>query len=124
MLGQLVRFAVVGVLGAAVDYGTYQLGLHLGVAVTAARTVSFVSGTATVYVLNRRWTFGVAGGTRRAAGFALLYGTTFLVIIGINAAALAVLPAGPGRITFAWVLSQGFGTAVNFVMLRLVVFRR
>ena len=124
LLGQLVRFALVGVLGAAVDYGVYQLSLHLGLWVTAARTLSFICGTATVYAINRRWTFGVEGGARRAAGFALLYGTTFFVIIGVNELALALLPENSWRITLAWVLSQGFGTAVNFVMLRLVVFRR
>ncbi|MGY1802926.1 GtrA family protein [Blastococcus sp. SYSU D00922] len=123
LLGQLVRFALVGVLGAAVDYAVYSLSLHLGLWVTAARTLSFICGTATVYVINRRWTFGVAGGARRAAGFALLYGTTFFVIIGVNELALALLPESSWRITLAWVLSQGFGTAVNFVMLRLVVFR-
>ncbi len=123
LLGQLLRFAAVGLLGAAVDYGVYQLSLGTGLWVTAARTLSFVCGTATVYVVNRRWTFGVDGGARRAAGFALLYGTTFFVIIGVNAAALAALPEGPWRITSAWVLSQGFGTAVNFVLLRTVVFR-
>ena len=90
LLGQLVRFAAVGLLGAAVDYSVYQLSLHLGLWVTAARTLSFICGTATVYAINRRWTFGVEGGARRAAGFALLYGTTFFVIIGVNAAALAV----------------------------------
>ena len=123
LLGQLVRFAVAGGVGAAVDYGVYQLALHLGLWVFAARTLSFVCGTATVYVINRRWTFGVDGGARGAAGFALLYGTTFFVIIGVNAVALAVLPEGSWRITLAWVLSQGFGTACNFVMLRHVVFR-
>ena len=123
VVGQLARFLVVGALGAAVDFGVYQLALHLGLWTTAARALSFVCGTATVYVVNRRWTFGVEGGARRAAGFAALYGTTFFVIIGVNAAALNLLPETPWRITLAWVLSQGFGTAVNFVMLRLVVFR-
>lgn len=123
LFGQLARFVLVGVLGAAVDYGVYRLSLHLGLGFTAARTLSFSCGTATVYALNRRWTFGVAGGPRRAAGFTLLYGTTFFVIIGVNAAALAVLPESAWRIPLAWGLSQGFGTAVNFVLLRLVVFR-
>jgi putative flippase GtrA len=74
-------------------------------------------------VLNRRWTFEAEGGARQAAGFALLYGTTFFVIIGVNAGALAVLPEHSWTVTLAWALSQGFGTVCNFVMLRLVVFR-
>ena len=123
LVQQLLRFVVVGVVGAVVDFSTYLLALHLGMSFLAARSLSFVCGTVTAYVLNRRWAFRVEGGARRAAGFALLYGTTFFVIIGVNAAALAVLPDRWWTVTVAWALSQGFGTTCNFVMLRLVVFR-
>jgi putative flippase GtrA len=123
LLGQLVRFAVVGVLSAVVDYSVYQLMLHLGLPTYGARAISFVVGTSTAYALNRRWAFQVEGGARRAAGFVALYGTTFFVILGVNALALLVLPEAWWKVTLAWALSQGFGTACNFVMLRLVVFR-
>ena len=123
LLDQLLRFAAVGLLGAVVDLTVYSAALHVGLETTAARALSFVCGTATAYVLNRRWAFRGEGGARRATGFALLYGTTFFVILGVNALALAVLPDSSWRVTLAWAVSQGFGTAVNFVMLRLVVFR-
>ena len=123
LLDQLLRFAAVGLLGAVVDLSVYSLALHLGLWTTAARALSFLAGTTTAYVLNRRWAFQVEGSARRATGFALLYGTTFFVILGVNALALAVLPDSSWRVTLAWAVSQGFGTAVNFVMLRLVVFR-
>ena len=123
LMQQAVRFATVGVLGAVVDLSVYMTALHFGAWVLAARTLSFICGTTTAYVLNRRWTFGAEGGARQATGFALLYGTTFFVIIGVNALALAVLPEHSWTVTLAWALSQGFGTVCNFVMLRLVVFR-
>jgi putative flippase GtrA len=53
----------------------------------------------------------------------LLYGTTFFVILGVNALALAVLPDRWWTVTLAWAISQGFGTVCNFVMLRTVVFK-
>ena len=124
LVGQLARFVVVGLFSAVVDFSVYQLCLHLGLPTYGARAISFVAGTATAYALNRRWAFKVEGGARRAAGFALLYGTTFFVILGVNALALLVFPDAWWKVTLAWALSQGFGTAVNFVMLRLVVFRR
>ena len=123
LLDQLLRFVAVGLLGAVVDLSVYTLALHVDVQTTVARALSFIAGTTTAYVLNRRWAFQVEGSAKRATGFAILYGTTFFVILGVNALALAVLPESSWRITLAWAISQGFGTAVNFVMLRLVVFR-
>ncbi|MCW2509435.1 MAG: conserved rane protein of unknown function [Modestobacter sp.] len=123
MLPQLLRFAVVGAFSAVVDFSVYQWCLHLGLPTYGARSISFAVGTATAYALNRRWAFQVEGGARRAAGFTLLYSVTFFVILGVNALALAVLTDSWWKVTVAWALSQGFGTACNFVMLRWVVFR-
>jgi putative flippase GtrA len=121
---QLARFIAVGALSALVDFGVYQLLLHLGLWVHAAKAISFILGTTTAYVLNRRFTFtSSAGGRGRFAGFVALYATTFALNVGVNALALAVLPAMPLRYTVAWVIAQGTATAVNFVMLRTVVFR-
>jgi len=121
--GQVIRFGVVGAFSAVVDLGVYTLALHLGLWVHAARALSFICGTSTAYALNRRWAFRVEGGRRRALGFVLLYGTTFFVILGVNALALAVLPDRWWTVTLAWAISQGFGTVCNFVMLRTVVFK-
>ena len=121
---QLARFIAVGAVSALVDFGVYQLLLHLGLWVHAAKAISFILGTTTAYLLNRRFTFtSSAGGRCRFAGFVALYATTFALNVGVNALALAVLPAMPLRYTVAWVIAQGTATAVNFVMLRTVVFR-
>jgi putative flippase GtrA len=125
LVAQLSRFVAIGVLSAAVDFGTYQGLLALGTWVHAAKAISFILGTTTAYLLNRRFTFGASeGGRARFAGFVLLYGTTFAINIGMNALMLAVLPQVPLRISLAWVIAQGTATAINFVMLRTVVFRR
>ncbi len=123
LLGQAGRFAIVGLLGAVIDFSVYQGALHVGFWIHAARALSFVCGTSAAYALNRRWAFQAPGGARRATGYAMLYGTVFFVIMGINALALAVLPAAWWTVPLAWALSQGFGTTCNFIMLRTVVFR-
>lgn len=53
----------------------------------------------------------------------LLYGVTFLVAIGVNALMLHVLGEFRFKPTVAWVISQGTATAINFVMLKWVVFK-
>ena len=124
LVAQLSRFIAIGVLSAMVDFGSYQGLLALGTYVHVAKAISFILGTTTAYLLNRRFTFQVEGrGRARLAGFVLLYATTFALTVGVNALMLAVLPAIPLRISVAWVISQGTATVVNFVMLRTVVFR-
>ena len=123
LVNQLGRFVAVGALSALVDFGIYHALLEVGLWVHAAKAVSFICGTTTAYLLNRRFTFDTAGGKGRLAGFMLLYGTTFALNIGMNALMLAVLPQMPLRVSLAWMIAQGTATAVNFVMLRTVVFR-
>lgn len=124
LFGQATRFIVVGLMAAVVDLGVYQLGLHLGLWIHLARAASFICGTTTAYILNRRWAFQASGGPRQSTRFALLYGSTFFLILSINALALSVLPVATWTMTLAWLISQGFGTIWNFLMLRTVVFHR
>jgi putative flippase GtrA len=123
LAAQLTRFVAIGALSALVDFGIYHGLLALGLFPSAAKAISFICGTTTAYLLNRRFTFQSAGGGARVAGFVLLYGTTFAINVGTNALMLAVLPAMPLRVSAAWVIAQGLATVINFVMLRTVVFR-
>ena len=122
--GQLGRFVAVGLVSALVDFGVYQLLLLAGTWAPVAKGISFILGTTTAYLLNRRFTFtATPGGRGRFAAFVALYATTFAINVGVNALALALLPTVPARYTVAWVIAQGTATAINFVMLRTVVFR-
>ncbi|MFC4944792.1 GtrA family protein [Pseudonocardia sp. GCM10023141] len=123
LVAQLSRFVAIGALSALVDFGVYHGLLALGLWPTAAKAVSFILGTTTAYLLNRRFTFANASGNSRFAGFVLLYGTTFAINVGMNALMLAVLPEMSLRTSLAWLIAQGTATVINFVMLRTVVFR-
>jgi putative flippase GtrA len=124
LVGQLLRFAAVGGFSALVDFGVYHLILALDAPTWLARAISFICGTTTAYLLNKRFTFGdAAGGRGRLAAFVLLYATTFAIAVGVNALALYLLPEIGYKASIAWVISQGTATAINFVMLRTVVFR-
>lgn len=123
VVDQAVRFVVFGVLSAGVDFGVYQLFLHVGTWPSVAKAISFVCGTVTAYVLNRRWTFDSAGGAAPATRFALLYATTFFVNVGVNELGLHTMTAYAWRVPVSWVIAQAVATVINFVMLRTVVFR-
>ncbi|MET0134886.1 MAG: GtrA family protein [Kibdelosporangium sp.] len=123
LLTQITRFVMVGGLSALVDYGSYQALLAMGLWVHLAKAISFILGTTTAYLLNRRWTFNATGGAAPVAKFMMLYTVTFFVNVGVNALMLHVLDDFRWHVTVAWVIAQGVATVINFVMLRTVVFR-
>ena len=124
LANQLSRFVLVGGFSFLVDFGVYHGLLALGVWIHLAKALSFVAGTTTAYLINRRWTF--TGGEGRPAEFLwvmLLYVSTFVVNVGMNAMMLAVLPQFTGKINVAFVIAQGMATAINFAVQRLVIFK-
>lgn len=123
LVAQLSRFVAIGAASAVVDFGIYHGLLALGLWAAVAKGISFICGTTTAYLLNRRFTFAHSQGSARFAGFVLLYGTTFAINVGMNSLMLAVLPEMSLRTSVAWVIAQGLATVINFVMLRTVVFR-
>jgi putative flippase GtrA len=129
LIGQLLRFVLIGGCCALLDYGTYTgeraLGMDSSPWVHIARAISFIVGTTTAYFLNRKFTFsaGRKDGRGQVGGFVLLYTVTFFVTVGMNALMLTVLPQSSWQAGVAWVISQGTATAINFVMLKWVVFR-
>jgi putative flippase GtrA len=92
--------------------GLYLGAVGIGVDPDVARVLSYVVGTALVAVLHRRWTFRTPGVRGALAWTALLYATTFAVVLITHGLALAVLPmvvAAPWITAGAWRVSQGLG---------------
>jgi putative flippase GtrA len=65
LLGQLCRFAVVGVANTLLSYLLYTALVGARVPYTVAGAIGFSAGAINGYVLNRRWTFA-SPDTRRA----------------------------------------------------------
>ena len=123
---QLTRFVLTGGLSAIVDFGILVLLMHFGLSHTPAKAISFVCGTTTAYLINRRWTFRAGPSARRFVGVLILYGSTFLVQVGLFALLFGLLA---DRLPLIWVqlisfvIAQGVATTVNFVVQRAVIFR-
>lgn len=122
--GQVVRFGLVGGVGAVVDYSSMMLVLAAGVAEDPARALSFLCGSTVAYLLNRRFTFESRRDTREVVSLAVVLTITYVLIIAVHAVTWRALPPSPWTLTLAWAVSQGLGTSFNFLAQRLVVFGR
>ena len=120
---QVWRFVVTGGLSAVVDFGLYILFLELGLHVNVAKTISFIAGTTTAYLINRRWTFQAPPSRARFIAVCALYAVTYAVQIGINYLFYMLLDDKPWRVPVAFVIAQGTATVINFVVQRAVIFK-
>ena len=124
---QLVRFVLTGGLSAIVDFGLLVILMWFGLGHRPAKALSFLAGTTTAYLINRRWTFRASPSARRFFAVVTLYGLTFALQVGLFSVLFEWLTdAGLRRLVvqfIAFVIAQGVATAVNFLVQRFVIFK-
>src|SRR3954452_16534233 len=120
---QAWRFIVTGGLSAIVDFGLCIALLRVRLHVNLAKTISFIAGTTTAYLINRRWTFQAPPSQARFIAVCVLYALTYGVQVGNHYFFYIAWEEKPWRVPVAFVIAQGTATVINFIVQRAVIFR-
>lgn len=122
---ELAIFFIVGVSTVLVDFISYRglIGFQV-MEVDMAKATGFLAGTSFAYFANRFLTFGhkphVPGSAWR---FSALYASTLGVNVLINALALRLLADVAAAIQLAFLLATGVSACLNFLGMKLFVFK-
>ena len=123
---RLLRFALVGASGFAVDIAVYFALQWAGLDHRVARFVSFWPAASWNWLLNRRWTFSERAPDARAGQWARFVASS-VVGLALNAGSYAVLTTFTGFFDrhrmLALVFGVGLGGLVNFALATRYVYR-
>ncbi len=115
VIGEFVRFGIVGVLATALHYGIYWLLMHVmnvNIAYTTGYVLSFIAN----FYLTSYFTFGTAPSWKKLVGMGGAHGVNYLLhIVLLN----TFLYLGVSK---AWAPLPVFAIAipVNFILVRFV----
>lgn len=125
---QMTRFIISGVIAAVVDFGLTFVMLNVfGASDFWGKSVGWVFGTITAYLINVRWTFKTKSSPKQVLAVAALYLITYATQVGIFTVLNPWLVEQGWSVKLAqfgaFVVAQGVATVVNFIVQRTVIFK-
>lgn len=124
----LFRFILVGGFCGLLDGGsTLLLRFAFDMSDHSSKTIGFILGTLTAYLINRRWTFNAAPSKKRFVITMITYGLTYAVQVGLYRVGIPWLEGFNLNAfwvrVFSFIIAQGTATILNFIIQRFLIFR-
>ena len=111
-----------GIFGAVTDYAVRYVLLDFGAWPVAARAASYAVGSIVAYYLNSFVTFNGRRSVEEKARAASVYAACFAVAVSVDFIVRNLFPSVNHVLFWAWFVSQGCATVVNFSMQKYWVF--
>jgi len=143
VIGQFVRFGLIGGLNTGVDLVILNAlmilsGLNEGGAYTAFKAISFCAAATFSYFMNKRWAFKDKSKTKQVQKFSQFFAVSVvgaIINVGVATAVVTfVKPALGGTLiiplsgnlwgTVGALAGTGFGLIWNFLGYKLIVFKK
>ena len=126
LIGEFLRFGVVGTAGFLVDVAVLTAAMAVGAGPYGGRVLSYLAAATATWALNRAWTFRHRGrpvsATRQWLLFLLVNLIGFVANYGTYAALLSNLPLVQAYPALGVAAGSIAGLAGNFLLSRRIVF--
>lgn len=116
---ELFRFLVGGGSAVITDYIVYQLLLSAFINMSLSKTVSYICGAVTGFIINKFWTFE---SKRFSKSEIFKYILLYTVTAGVNMEVNKIIMVMLGIPWFAFICATGISTCINFLGQKFFVF--
>jgi putative flippase GtrA len=121
MKRELTKYIIVGISAVATDFVTYRL-LGLVMALSIAKTISYILGMIVAFILNRSWTFKSERKVNKdVIRFIVVYTLSLFLNVSVNHGLLYLFPYA---ITIAFTIATGVSVITNYVGQKFWVFKK
>lgn len=122
---QLVRYLIVGCAGVGIDALLYVFFLHVvGLSIPVAKTIGVVAGVIYGYFAHCRITFSARMTWWSAFAYCILYIVSIVQNVVTNSVLAVTLPERWYPLTVAFLAATAISVVINFIGMKLVVFKK
>lgn len=112
----MVLLCIVGVIGAAIDFGTMHFLETSGANALIGRAISYILGSLFAYYGNSVVTFSGNRSTTEKLRAFIVYTACLIMAVLVNKLARIPLADFEHTVFLSWVISQATATTLNFIL--------
>lgn len=118
---EILKFLVGGGSAVITDFTVYHIMLYFGIDLSLSKAISYVSGAAVGFIINKLWTFeSKKFSIAEILKFIVLYAFSAIINTIVNYGALKIININ----ILAFLCATGTSTIINYLGQKFFVFRK